>query len=232
MGRQAARRRRKFAFLRKNFLSVAGIVLILTVIAALLFALLPLLNPYRSLLKDAGVDAEECHYKKGVLSLTLQGDSLGILSCRTALNALRAENPPDTVAWTLVKDGETILTGTVDHVASKKTTESPRVETLSEEMTLLKLTYELAQNGISAQGECSPTVGLSGKTVTLTVPTNLESLTKISTCVPAVLEAVNREGGGIVRCDVLFAEDNGIFAAASYDLVYGDTLYSSAFYQN
>lgn len=207
-------------------------VVVLIIVAALAFAVIPLLNPYRSLLKDAGVDVEECKYKKGVLSLTLEGDSLGILSCRTALNALRAENPPERVAWTLVKDGTVLLRGTVDHVGSKRANESPRVETLSEEMTLLKLTFELAQNGISAQGECSPTLGLSGKTITLTVPSNPESLTKISTCVPAVLEAVNREGGGIVRCDVLFSETDGIFAAASYDLVYGDTLYSSAFYQD
>ena len=170
----------------------------------------------------------------GTLSsvFTFEGDSVGILSCRSALNALRAKNPPKTVNYRLVKDGEPILSGTVSHVGAKQPNTSPRVETLDREMTLLKLKYELAQSGISAETEAYQTVGISGKTIRVTVKTSPEALQSVVTSLPAALESVNEQGGGIVRCDVLFTEAEGVFAAVSYDLVYGDTLYSSAFSQD
>lgn len=228
MGRRG---RRKASFWRKNCLSLIGAGIAAVLVCALIFTVISLANPYRGILKEAGVSVEQCKLKKGVLTLTFEGDSLGILSCRDALNALRAEKTPETVEWRLVKEEEEILFGTVENVGVLSAPSSPRVETLNEELTVLKLKYELAQNGISTEIQTEPTFGLTGKTVTVTVKTSRELLAKVSTPIPAAVEAVNQEGGGIVRCDVLFAEDQGIFAAVSYDFAYGDTLFSSAFYE-
>ena len=153
---------------------------------------------------------------------------MGILSCRDALNALRAKKAPQTVEWILVKNGETLLTGTVNQVDTRSGATTSRVETLNEDLTLLKLKYELAKNGCSADLRAQPTVGLTGKTVNVTVNVPREDLASVRMLIPAVVEEVNAQGGGIVRCDVLFSEPAGIFAAASYDFVYGDTLLSSA----
>ncbi len=205
---------------------------VLAVLVALLITLtVTLSNPYRGVLTGAGVSVEKCKLKKGVLTLTFEGDALGILSCRDALNALRAKKSPDTVEWILQKDGTELLTGRVEQVGYLPESNSPRVETLDNDLTLLKLKYELAQSGLTADVATEPTVGLSGKTVTVTVKTDRGSLAMASTPIPAAVEAVNAEGGGIVRCDVLFTEEGGVFAAASYDFAYGDTLLSSAFYQ-
>lgn len=231
MGKHSAPRRRKRSFWRKNRLAILGISMATVLVVAAVFTVIALSNPYRSVLNDAGVSVEKCKLKKDVLTLTFEGDALGILSCRDALNALRAnEKTPDTVEWVLAKDEEEILTGRVESVGYLPLPSSPRVETLDEDLTLLKLKYELAQNGLTAEVKAEPTVGLTGKTVTVTVQTDRESLAKASTPVPAAVEAVNEEGGGIVRCDVLFTEEGGLFAAASYDFAYGDTLLSSAFY--
>ncbi len=232
MSRMDARRRKKGAFFRKNRLMILGAAVGVVVLSLLVCLILSLSNPYRGVLRNAGVDVEKIQLKKGVLTLTFEGDGLGVLSCRSALNALRAEKAPDTVVYRLVRDGEELLAGRVERVGVPLADQSPRVETLNEEMTLLKLKYEFARNGYLAQAECSPTVGLSGKTVTVTVQTAPDALLSAATSIPAALEAVNGQGGGIVRCDVLFTEKDGVFAAASYDLAYGDTLYSSAFYQD
>ncbi len=231
LGKHSARRgRKKASFFKKHLLSLllAGAVLLLAV--CILLSVLPFLNPYKATLREAGVEVEEFHRKKGEISLTLEGDSLGILSCRRALNALRAsEHDFDTVLWRLVKDGEEIQRGTVEHADTPVPTAGQRVETLAEDLTLLKLKYQLAQNGLSAEITAEETVGLTGKTVTVTVSAPRETLTKAATTVPAAIEAVNGQGGGIVRCDVLFTQEGGLYAAASYDFVYGDSLFSSAF---
>lgn len=224
------RRGRKKSFWKKNCLSLIGGGILLLLIATIIF-ILSLLNPYRSILHRAGVEVEECQWKKGVLTLTFQGDSLGILSCRDALNTLRAKKAPETVHWILLQQEQEILTGTIEDVGNLPEPSSPRLETLNEDLTLLKLKYELAKNGISAEIQAEPTVGLTGKTVTVTVTTTPEALSQTATPIPAAVKSVNEEGGGIVRCDVLFAQEGGIFAAASYDFAYGDTLFSSAFYQ-
>ena len=227
-----ARRRRKGAFFRRNRLTIIAVGIALLILALVVGWVVSLSNPYRSILRKADVDVEKVQVKKDVVTLTFEGDSVGILSCRSALNALRAKKAPQTVHYILVKDGETILSGTVDRVGIKQTNSSPRVETLDWEMTLLKLKYELAQSGISAETEAYQTVGISGKTVRVTVKTSPDGLRSVITALPAALESVNGQGGGIVRCDVLFTQAEGVFAAASYDLVYGDTLYSSAFYED
>lgn len=224
------RRGRKKSFWKKNCLWFIGSGILLLLIAIIVF-LISLTNPYRGILKRADIPMEECQWKKGVLTLTFQGDSLGILSCRDALNVLRAEKAPETVHWILLQQEQEILTGTVENIGTMPEPSTPRVETLNEDLTLLKLKYELAKNGISAEIQTEPTVGLTGKTVTVTVTTTPEALLKTATPIPAAVKSVNEEGGGIVRCDVLFAQEGGIFAAASYDLAYGDTLFSSAFYQ-
>ena len=224
------RRGRKKSFWKKNCLWFIGSGILLFLIAIIIF-FLSLLNPYRSILHRAGVSVEECQWKKDILTLTFQGDSLGILSCRDALNALRAEKAPETVHWILLQQEQEILTGTIEDVGRMPEPSSPRVETLNEDLTLLKLKYELAKNGISAEIQAEPTVGLTGKTITVTVTTTPEALSKTATPIPAAVKSVNEEGGGIVRCDVLFAQEGGIFAVASYDFAYGDTLFSSAFYQ-
>ncbi len=228
MGRRG---RRRVSFWRKNFLwFICGGILIL-LISALVFGILSFSNPYRKILRRAGVEMEQCKWKKGVLTLTFQGDAVGILSCRDALNALRSEKTPDQVDWILVKGEEKILSGTVEEPGFLPEPSSPRVETLSEDLTLVKLKYELTQNGITAQVQSEPTVGLNGKTVTVTVSADLDSFKQIAPSLPSAVETVNAQGGGIVRCDVIFAEEGGVFAAASYDFAYGDTLLSSAFYQ-
>ncbi len=217
-------------FFKKNMLSLilAGVLLLVTL--SFLGILLPNLNPYKSTLRDAGVEFTEFHRKKGEISLTFEGDSLGILSCRRALNALRAaERDFDTLHWTLEKEGEPILEGTLENAMYLPPDDNQRVETLDENLTLLKLKYELTQNGLSAEVKADETVGLKGKTVTVTITAPAEDLVKAATALPAALDAVNAQGGGIVRCDVLFTREGGLYAAASYDLAYGDSLFSSAF---
>lgn len=232
MSRMEARRRRKGAFFRKNRLTLIAVGIGVLIVGLVVGWIVSASNPYRSILRKADVDVEKVQVKQDVVTLTFEGDSVGILSCRSALNALRAKNPPKTVNYRLVKDGEPILSGTVSHVGVKQPNASPRVETLDREMTLLKLKYELAQSGISAETEAYQTVGISGKTIRVTVQTTPQALQSVVTSLPAALESVNEQGGGIVRCDVLFTEAEGVFAAVSYDLVYGDTLYSSAFSQD
>lgn len=228
MGRRG---RRRVSFWRKNGIALIGGGILIVLVAALVFGILSLSNPYRRILRSAGVEMEQCKWKKGVLTLTFQGDALGILSCRDALNALRKEKTPDRVEWILVKGEEEILSGTVEQPGLLPEPSSPRVETLSEDLTLVKLKYELTKNGVAAQVQSEPTVGLTGKTVTVTVSSDWNSFQTVAPSIPAAVEAVNSEGGGIVRCDVLFAEEEGVFAAASYDFAYGDILLSSAFYQ-
>ena len=109
---------------------------------------------------------------------------------------------------------------------------SPRVETLGIDITLLKLKYELERNGLSVNLKTEESLGVTGKTVTVTVQTTPDDLIKAESPIRAALEAVNEEGGGIARCNVLFTQNEALFAAASYDLVYGDALYSSLFSKN
>ncbi len=224
-------RRRKGLFFRKHLLTIALGAVVLLLIAGMILLLVSCSNPYRTLLRQGGVEVEKCRLKQNVLTLTFEGDAVGILSCRDALNLIRTrEKTPDRVDWILVREGETVLTGSLSSVGDLPENESPRVETLDGEMTLLKLKYELARSGLTASAKGENTVGISGKTVTVTIPvSDRQSLSAAETVVPAAVKAVNEEGGGIVRCNVLFTENEGVFAAASYDFVYGDVLYSSAF---
>ena len=224
-------RRRKGSFFRKHSLTILGGAVALLLLAGVVLLLVSCSNPYGTLLRQGGVDVEKCRYKDGVLTLTFQGDALGIVACRDALNLIRGEaETPDRVDWILVRDGTEILTGSVISPGNLPEAESPRVETLDDDLTLLKLKYHLAQSGLSAEAKRETSVGISGKTVTLTVPLeDPELLSAAETVIPAAVNAVNDEGGGIVRCTVLFSEEGGVFAAASYDFAYGDALYSSAF---
>lgn len=228
MGRRARRRRK---FFRKYALTILTSVILTVLLAGIVAVIVSFSNPYARTLRKAGVKTEDFQWKKGVLTLTFEGDSLGILSCRDALNALRAEKCPETVEWILVKEDVEILSGTVQQAGIVTSPTSPRVETLSEDLTVLKLKYALAQNGISAEISAEPTVGLEGKTLTVTLPAEPEEIKELSAILPMAVESVNAEGGGIVRCDVLFTASGGAFAAASYDFVYGDTLFSTAFYE-
>lgn len=228
MGRRG---RRRVSFWKKNRIALIGGGILIGLICALVLGILSFANPYRGILRRGGVPLEGCQWKKGVLTLTFEGDAIGILSCRDALNLLRAEKTPEKVEWILIKNQEQILTGTVEQPGILPEPSSPRVETLSEDLTLVKLKYELTKNGISAEVEAESTVGLTGKTITVTVPADLDSFKQIAPFIPAAVDTVNAEGGGIVRCDVLFVQQGGVFAAASYDFAYGDTLLSSAFYQ-
>ncbi len=227
MGKHSAPRRRKRSFIKRygGLLLIGGIALILT--AVLVTGIAFFLNPYQRTLTRANVEVESCKIKKDVLYLTFEGDAEGILSCRKALSALRAETPPEQVEWTLTEGDDRILSGTIKQVGYIPPSSSPRVETLSETLTLLKLKYELARSGISGTITAHPTVGAEGKTIRISIETPRDNLEKSAAPIPTVLATVNREGGGIVRCDVLFLENGNLFAAASYDLLYGDTLLSS-----
>ena len=226
MGRRARRRRN---FIRKYALTFAFGVVLTVLTAGIIALIFAFSNPYGRALRKAGVKPEDLQWKKGVLTLTFEGDALGILSCRDALSALRAEQCPETVEWILTKDGENIHSGTVQQAGTVTAPSTSRVETLNEDLTVLKLKYALAQNGMTAEISAEPTVGLKGKTLTVTLPADPQEITVLSAAVPAAVESVNAEGGGIVRCDLLFTASGGAFAAASYDFVYGDTLFSSAF---
>ncbi len=228
MGRRARRRRNLF---RKYALTFAAGVILAALTAGIVVLIVVFSNPYGRTLRKAGVKTEDLQWKKGVLTLTFEGDALGILSCRDALNALRAEQCPETVEWILTKDGETIHLGTVEQAGTVTAPSTSRVETLSEDLTVLKLKYALAQNGMTAEISAEPTVGLEGKTLTVTLPAEPEKIKELSAILSVAVESVNAEGGGIVRCDVLFTASGGAFAAASYDFVYGDTLFSTAFYE-
>lgn len=228
MGRRARRRRN---FIRKYALTILAAVVLTALAAGMIALIFAFSNPYGRALRKAGVKTEDLQWKKGVLTLTFEGDALGILSCRDALSALRAEKCPETVEWILTKDGETIHSGTVEQAGTVTVPSTSRVETLNEDLTILKLKYALAQNGMTAEVSAEPTVGLEGKTLTVTLPAEPEEIKELSAILPVAVESVNAEGGGIVRCDVLFTASGGAFAAASYDFVYGDTLFSSAFYE-
>ena len=225
------RRGRKRSFWKRHGIAIMGSAVLLLIIALITTIVLALTNPYKKALKKADIEPQDVQWKKGILTLTFQGDATGILSCRDALNVLRAKKTPETVRWILLQGEEEILTGTVESVGDQKPPSSPRVETLNKDLTLLKLKYELTKTGISAEVRAEPTVGLDGKTVTVTLPATEEPLQKTADHVLSAIASVNQEGGGIVRCDVVFKKQGNVFAAASYDFAYGDTLFSSAFYQ-
>lgn len=231
MGKHSAPRRRKRSFFKRYGSTVLLSVAALVPIVALICLIVSCSNPYRQALRREGVEVEVCKMKKDVLYLSFEGDVEGILSCRKALSALRANTPPETVAWTLTEEGEEILTGRVERAGYLPPREPPRVETLTQEMTILKLKYQLLQSGLPANVTVEPTVGESGKTVKITLNTTKEDLLKSESPIFAAVKSVNEEGGGIVCCNVIFREDETPIAAVSYDLRYGDTLYSSLFRQ-
>ena len=142
MGKHSAptrsKKKRFPAFLPAMLAVVAGIAVL---VAAIVFFFQ---NPYASLLEEADVSFAECEGDEELLKISFEGDAEGILECRKALNALReGENPPKTVEWTLLQ-GETVLTqGRVEHLGFLPAPETPRVETMEEDLTLLKLQYEL-----------------------------------------------------------------------------------------
>ena len=92
-----ARRRRRGAFFRRNRLTIIAVGIALLILALVVGWVVSLSNPYRSILRKADVDVEKVQVKKDVVTLTFEGDSVGILSCRSALNALRAKKAPQTV---------------------------------------------------------------------------------------------------------------------------------------
>ena len=227
MGRRAIRKK---SFWKKHWFSMLLSLIVLGLIVGLTALILPLLNPCRTVLKEGGVPVEKVQKKGDLLTMTFEGDVEGILACRKALNLLRAEGKiPERVQWILTEEETELLRGTLEQADYIPAAESPRLETLSADLTLLKLKVELEENGLSVQVRAEETVGLSGKTVTVTAETTKDALSAAATAIPAVLQAINEEGGGIVRCDVIFQEYGQTFAAASYDLTYGDTLFSAAF---
>lgn len=179
-------------------------------------------------LRRAGIDFEECRRKNDVLTLCFAGDATGILSCRQALNVVRAETWPETVIWRTETSGEVFAEGRLDHASVQKRSNQVRIETLSEDLTLLKIRYELERCGLAAQVSFCPTVGAEGKTLRVRLDTSLDRLASAAVVFLPVLHEVNVEGGGIVRCDVEFYENDVLFACVSYDFLYGDVLRSSA----
>ncbi|MBP3300929.1 MAG: hypothetical protein J6M34_05435 [Clostridia bacterium] len=226
MGKHSAptrsKKKRFPAFLPALLAVVAGIAVL---VSAIVFFFQ---NPYESLLEDAGVAFAECEGDEEVLKISFNGDAEGILQCRKALNALReGENPPETVEWTLLQGEEILTQGTVEHVGFLPAPESPRVETMEEDLTVLKLKYELEQSGLSVKIQGARTQNPDGKALTVTVNGKEEDAKNALSILPAALRAMNGEGGGIVRVTVLFYDYGTLFAAADYDLAYGDVLLSS-----
>lgn len=226
MGKHSAptrsKKKRFPAFLPAILAVVAGIAVL---VAAIVFFFQ---NPYASLLEEADVSFTECEGDEELLKISFEGDAEGILECRKALNALRkGENPPKTVEWTLLQ-GETVLTqGRVEHLGFLPAPETPRVETMEEDLTLLKLKYELEQSGLSVSLRGARSENPSGKVLAVTVSGKEEDAKNALSILPAALQAMNEEGGGIVRVSVLFYDYGTLFAAADYDLAYGDVLLSS-----
>lgn len=231
MGRHSAPRRRKPKWWRrhKTTLLLSGILLIAAVAAALLIFTH---DPYGELLREAGIPFVKCETDGTTLRITLEGDSHGILACRKVLNTLRAAgNPPETLEWTLTLGSAPLLTGRTERLSFVPPPTSPRVETLEEDMTVLKLKYELEQSGLNIAISPQATLGINGKTISITVECPKDSAKPALQTVAAAIAAVNEEGGGVVRYNLHFTDYGELFAAASYDLYYGDTLFSSFFTQ-
>lgn len=231
MGKHSIGHRHKKSFWRKHGLAIALGATAILLTAGITLTAAALFNPYKKILNRASVETAECRLRKNTLSLTFEGDAEGILSCRKALNALRAEKAPHTVEWRLMQNGEEILSGKIEDVAYIPPASSPRVETLGEDITVLKLKYELEQSGLSVEISADPSSARNGKALTVVVHASKDSLERSAAPVPAAIEAVNLEGGGITRCDVLFRDNGTLFAAASYDLLYRDTLFSAQFHE-
>lgn len=186
-------------------------------------------DPYEQLLENGGITPTECREEDGTLYLTFEGDVEGILSCRNAINLLRQSDiTPKNLCWTL-KNGETVIkTETLEDLGYLPPAESPRVETLDEESTELKLVMELTLNHLKytkVTAEKAPDG--SGKILTVHIDCPESSAPYYVSSVRAALKAVNTEGGGIQQCNVFFDRDGTTYAAAAIDLEYGDTLLSS-----
>ena len=74
------KRGRKGSFWKKNCLTLIGGGILLLLITAAVITISSLVNPYRSILNRAGVAVEGCKRSKKELTLTFEGDALGILS--------------------------------------------------------------------------------------------------------------------------------------------------------
>ena len=231
MGKHSAPRRRKPKWWRRHKTTILLFALLL--IAGTILTVLVLdHNPYRDFLQEAKVPFLDCDTKGDTLSVTLSGDEEGVLICRRTLNLLRAsENPPENLHWIFTENDTVLSEGTVEHLTYLPTPTSPRVETLEEDLTVLKLKYELEQSGLSAAVAADSDEGLDGKAISVTVETSQDKVKNVLVTLSAAVNAVNEEGGGIGRYNVLFTQDGALFAAASLDLTYGDTLYSSFFNQ-
>ena len=117
--------------------------------------------------------------------------------------------------------------GTVENLDFRPEPQSPRVETLGEAITKVKLVGALTESNVSAEIEFLPTLGADGKTVSIRVESMEEDVKADLAPVLTAIRAVNEEGGGIVRYNVEFYQKESFIACASYDLLYGDEIISS-----
>ena len=224
MGKHSSRKRSFFRRLRPIWYAVFAAVLLLAAALGIFFAQD---SPCRRVLDRAGISYRSCKERNGVVFLAFDGDASGILTFRQALSALRSECAPGTVEWSLWEGEQQVRGGRLEHASSVVAPESSRVETLDAALTELKLKYELEQSGLSAEVKTASLTNPKGKAVRIVVETGPESLSGSLLSVSGAVSAVNGEGGGILRCDVLFQQNGILFAAASYDFIYGDILTSS-----
>lgn len=213
--------------LRIPALILAALLILAVVIALPIFLFGN--DPYEQLLADGGITPTECREEDGTLYLTFEGDVEGVLTCRNAINLLRQSDiTPKNLCWTL-KNGETVIkTETLEDLSYLPAAESPRVETLNEESTELKMVMELTFNRLKyTQVKAEKAPDGSGKILTVHIDCPESSAPYYVSSVRAALKAVNTEGGGILRCNVFFDRDGITYAAAAIDLEYGDTLLSS-----
>lgn len=225
------RRRRRSFWRRFRWWILGGAVLLLA--AGITVTCILLTNdPYKKVLKNVGIEPAQYDKTKQTVSVTFDKDAQGVLLCREALNAWRAaEKHPKTVEWTIT-GGKQPVKGTIENLDYIPEPQSPRVETLGEEITRVKLIGVFMESGISATVEFLPTLGAEGKTVSIQMESTADDVQEDLPPVLTALRAVNEEGGGIIRCNVTFTENDTVIAVASYDLLYGDEILSSLFFND
>lgn len=212
---------------RRNIISVLIACVLAAAVGIALLLLSPKADRLETVLAEAGIEWRKFENKNGTVTLTLDGDGEGILACRKALNAWRtSEDCPETLHWILT-DGETeFATGTVEQVAYQTREETPRVETLDEEMTVFKLECELEPLDLSVQ-KITAEQTEHGKALTIVLHAEEAEISATQRPILAAVRAVHEEGGGIAQYTVRYENEGKLLAAASYDLVYGDVLTSS-----
>jgi len=215
--------------LRIPALILAGLLILAVAIALPIYLFGT--DPYEQLLTDGGIEPVECRTEDGTLYLTFAGDVEGILSCRNAVTLLRnSDVTPKKICWTLTEGEKILRTGTVENPDHVPAPETPRVETLNEEQTEIKLYFELTTSNLrvsTVKAEKAPEG--TGKTVTVRINCSRDSARYYVGTARAAIRAINEEGGGVLRCNVFFCENDTPFAVASMDLKYGDTLLSALF---